>query len=817
MKNMSSMNQLPMVDQVNKVVALTDRVDKRKQEYLDAIPHIDVERSRLVTESWKETEGEPLDIREAKLFKKIMDGIPVSIKDGELIVGSQTQYIRGSGPKVEWRSDFAFQLAAMDKPSLSGMVKVFEVSEEERASLLEDAEYWKGRAAGDRIHEVMNGAWGEQIDDLVEARVFINPIERPAHGEVDFDLVLNKGINSIIADAKGRLQKLLEGDYSDRDAVSKEHFLQAVIIACEGAIDFAHRYGELARELASRESDATRKRELEEIADICEWVPAHPARNFREALQSFWFVYMSAILCHNRANEVPGRMDQYLYPFYERDIETGRLTRQEAAELLGFLWVKFAEREASRGKVDREKAEANVGQLITIGGVNGDGKDASNELTYLLLEVARQLRTVQPPLYLRCHVGTPAELWMKAMEVLRDRGDGVPGFVSDRAVLLNLSAWGIPIQEARDYIVQGCVHPRVSKYSVHGATDAIICVAKILELTLNNGVEPRTGKLLGLATGDPRDFSSFNQLYEAYKRQCDFFFDLFAKYMRMYWQVRNSYFSAPFFSAFLGDCIEKGLDLTRGGCRYPQLWASFYERGDQNVADSLAAMKKVVFEDKKLTMDQVLEALEANFEGNGNKDIQRMLLAAPKYGNDDDYVDDIFNDLSLWTQYRLTKHKTIYGENSRIQRGGATHHVYFGKTIGATPDGRKAWEPLADGNLSPVRGMDSKGPTAVINSASKVNHTEIACSCLFNMKFFPSTMRTREGRQRLIDLIKTFQDRGGYYIQFNVQGTETLRRAKENPEQYRDLLVRVAGYSAYFVDLSPSMQDEILARTEHAL
>jgi formate C-acetyltransferase len=806
------------IDEVNEVIALTDRVKKRKEEYLAATPHISAERSHLVTESWKETEGEPLDIRRAKLFKKIMEGISVSIRDGELIVGSQTEYIRGIGPTVEWDSKITFDLFKDDKPTISGGVELTVVSEEEKASLLQDAHYWKGRSAVENIRKVTREMIGNLMDDLAENRVCTDPLHMQTTSQIlGYHKVIDKGLNGIIAEAQEGLQKLLTGDFSDSDAANKLHFWQAVIIACEGVINFAQRYAELARELSRREGDAIRKKELEEIADICQWVPANPARTFREALQSFWFTQLSAALERNQSLEGPGRMDQYLYPLYKKDLEEGRLTRQEAAELLGLLWVKIAERQPARGVVQRKRSHTNTGQRIVIGGVTSDGTDATNELTYLLLEVARQVKIVEPPLFLRCHVGTPAELWMKAMEVLRDRRDGVPAFLSDRSVLLNFTTKGIPLQAARDWAVSGCVHPAPVYYAAADAVATFFSTVKILELTLNNGVDPRSGKQLGIATGDPRDFSSFDQLYEAYKRQFSFFADFIGKYLRMYRPVRNMYYSFPFMSALLGDCIEKGLDYTRGGCRYPQLYGAFCDRGHQNLADSLAAIKKLVFEEKKLTMDRLLEALEANFEGNGNKDIQRMLLAAPKYGNDDDYVDDIFNDLSLWMQYRLAEEKTALGVNSRVKRGGAINHIYFGKMTGATPDGRKAWEPYADGTLSPMRGADVKGPTAVINSATKVNHTEVAVSDLLNMKFTPSVMQSREGLQKLISLVKTYFDRGGFHVQFNVQGTEVLRKAKEHPEQYRDLLVRVAGYSAYFVELAPEVQDEIITRVEHTL
>ncbi|MFC1941588.1 pyruvate formate lyase family protein, partial [Chloroflexota bacterium] len=504
-------------------------------------------------------------------------------------------------------------------------------------------------------------------------------------------------------------------------------------------------------------------------------------------------------------------------PLYKRELEEGRLTRQKAAELFGLLVVKFSEREPARGTLALLQAESTVGQRITLGGVTSGGKDATNELTYLLLEVIRQVKTVEPPVFVRCHVGTPAELWMKAMEVVRDRGDGCPAFVNDRAVLLNFAHKGIPLEATQDYALSGCVHPRVPYYSAGGAIDCNLGVAKILEVTLNNGIDPRTGEKLGLTTGDPRDFSSFDELYQAYKRQFDFFADYVGRYTRLLWPVHNMYYSAPWFSTFLGDCLEKGLDYLRGGCRYPQLYQIFADQGYQNTADSLAAIKKLVFEDKKIMMDELLQALEANFEGERNTEIRQMLLAAPKYGNDDDYVDDIFSDLSLYGQRRLGQEKTFLGVNARVTRPGLTGHVFLGKTTGALPDGRKAWEPLADAALSPMVGVDVKGPTAVLKSASKANHTEVCTSTVFNIKFSPQVMQTREGRQKVIDLVKTYFDRGGYFLQFNVMGTEVLRKAKLHREQYRDLMIRVAGYSAYFVDLSPALQDEIIARTEHTL
>lgn len=812
------MVRVEQINQVNNVISLTERVNRRKQELLAAKPHLCAERSRLITESWKETVDEPLDIRRAKAFKKVMEGLSVTIKEGELIVGSQTKYVRGSGPAVEWDSDFVFELFEGDAIRLSGVASMAaEVTEAEKASLLEDATYWKGKTPTEVMLKTWNEVFGNKLADAIEARVIHRPAQaRPNISEIgDWGKVLQKGLNGIITEAREGLEKLSRSGFSGNDAFNKYNFLQAVIIACQGAINFAQRYAKLARELASRENDAVRKDELEKIANVCEWVPANPARSFHEAVQSYWFTHLTAQLEFAFSGPCPGRMDQYLYPFYKKDIEEGRITSQEAAELLGCLWVKFAEMDCSRGRIWKEVGQTNMGQNMTIGGVTSDGKDASNELTYLLLEVNKQLKTVQPPLYLRVHKDTPEELWMKAVEVNRDRGDGNPAYVNDEALVPNYVAKGITLEDARNWATRGCVHNDVSGASYGDIIINTFNHAKILELTLNNGVDPRTGKQLGLATGDPRDFSCFEELYDALKKQVDYLAKAGDEYMNLSYQVRNQYYSLPFFSALMNDCIEKGVDYMKGGVRYPQLYYGIYERGHQNVADSLTAIKKLVFEEKKITMDQLLEALRANFEGNENDKIRSMLKSAPKYGNDNDYADAQLNDFSSWTQRRLSQCERYRGNNFTSSRGGATQHLFFGKTVGALPDGKKAWEPLADGTQSPVGGVDVKGPTAAINSASKVNHTELNTSTLFNLKVDPAILQSKEGLEKFIALIKTYFQRGGYQIQFNLMGTKLLLEAKKNPEQYRDLLVRVAGFSAYFVELSSQLQDEIIARTEH--
>ncbi|HVN97270.1 MAG TPA: pyruvate formate lyase family protein [Syntrophorhabdaceae bacterium] len=802
------------IDEINKVKVLTDRVKMRREEFMSATPHLDAERSHLMTESWKETEGEPLDLRRAKAFKSVMEGISVVIRDGELIVGSQSKYLLGTHPSLDYNPTTVFELVeAASSPDVPKGRKAV-VTDKEKESLLADGAYWQGRSPIRVIDDAGAEVFGDEWFALSKERVYTRPHGVAVAGRLpNYWKILSKGLLGIIDEANQELQKLV--GLTQSDAMDRYYFLRAVVIACEAVIKFAGRHAELALAMAKTEKDPVRKKELQEIAEICRRVPANPAKTFREALQSSWFVYMAMNLETAASHEIPGRIDQYYYPFYENDLKEGTITRQEAAELLGFFWVKLAEMVAARAKVEWEISETNQGRHVTIGGVDANGKDASNELTYLVLETARQLRTVQPPVYLRCHKGTPDALWMKAAEVNMERGDGVPAFLNDEAQVPYFLSKGLTYEDARDWAANGCVYG-IGKNFV-GDRHITISQAKIFELTLHNGVDPKTGRQFGPKTGDVRDFTSLDQLYEAFKNQSDYFVSLLAKYHRLFWQVRNKCYSLPFHSAVIDDCISKGRNYLAGGMRYPQLMWGLKDRGHQNIADSLAAIKKLVFEEKRITMDRLLQAIDRNFEGAGDEEIRRMCLAAPKYGNDDDYVDEIFNDLCLWSQRRIVKETHATGFPMRSGRGGATTHAYLGKGIGALPDGRKAGEPLADGTVSPMRGADLKGPTAVINSATKVNHTEEASYSLFNMKLTPTMLKSRQGLRKFVALVKTYFDRGGYHVQFNLMGQEALREAKAHPEQHKDLLVRVAGYSAYFVDLSPQIQDDIIARTEHAL
>lgn len=812
--------------EIEKINVLTDRVRRLIKRRQEAVEHICCERSRLATESWKETEGEPLDIRRALLFRRIMQGNPIVIRDDELIVGSQSQYVLGASPYVDYTPEAAIEdLLSSDildgnsvKATGGSSVSEAEINEEEKKSLLEDIQYWSGRSTGDVVRRLEKERF-PWLEDWIESGLVLDKQtgKPPAVRHVDYAKVIDIGLEGIILEAKEELEKLEYFDHPAED-YKKDCFLRACIIACEGAIEYAHRYSRLAEEMARKEQNQRRKKELEKIAEICKHVPAKPARNFYEAVQSFWFIHLCVNLESASLGESPGRLDQHLYPLYYKDvIKEGNISRQEAAELLGCLFVKFNEMTSVKNSYDKKNIPGTHLQDTTICGVTRDGNDASNELSYMLLEVLGQVEFPQPPIYVRYHSKINPEVWMKAVEINVKRGDGNPAFVNDATRIVSFTDHGIPLQDAQDWAVGGCAGSIIPRLSVHGGGlgRTYLNLAKILEYVLNNGCDPKTGKQIGLTTGDPLGFTSIDQIMDAFKKQFSHLLSIHVKMSRMICFADVSNYRIPFTSALLGDCISKGMDAREGGVRYPQFIFHVSDRGLQNVADSLAAIKKVVFEDKKISMKELLESLSANFEG--KEDVRNMLRAAPKYGNDDNYVDDIFNELSMWLQRRIAMEKNHFGSRLWTGRSGAVVHVLLGKLTGALPDGRKAGEPLADGFLSPQQGMDVKGPTAVFNSASKVNHNENNHAALMNMKFPRAIFEKKDNLVKLAQMIEYFFQRGGFHIQINILDRDTLLEAQKHPEKHKNLMVRVAGYSAFFVDLPRNIQDEIISRTDEKL
>jgi pyruvate formate-lyase/glycerol dehydratase family glycyl radical enzyme len=803
-----SMNELNEIDQVN---FHTDRITKRIQAFRDGKPTILGDRAFFLAQSWQETEGEPIPVRRAKGFAKLVDGISIVIREGELIVGSQAKEVLGCYPFPEWDAELC--LKEFSEKAVFSKEKDFfeaETPEPDRQKILESARFWKGKSVVERTWDRIERLWGSRMKDLYDARVFYKPFNRPpGGGSVDFDRALNQGLNGVITEIKKEIDKPTP---ITSEGLHKLANRQAMMIACEAVIRYAKRHAKLARELAEKEEDKSRKKELERIAETCDWVPANPARNFDEALQSFWFVHLATFLEAASDSKAPGRFDQYIFPFLKQDISQKRLTYQEAAERIGCLWVKFNEIFTFRPGRISEFGQGTELQNLTIGGVTRKGEDAANELSYLILECERQLRLPQPQTSLRYHDGLPERFLLKAGETNRDHGGGKPAYFNDKPSILGLCQEGIALEDARDFAPQGCVE-RYVQFSSGGFRKSNVNLPKTIELAFADGVDPLTGKRLGVSTGDPASFKTFDQLYDAIKKQAAYLIENACNYWGVGQIVRGEEFPLAFHSALINDCIQKGLDSMEGGMRYPQLFSNCDVIGHQNVANSLAAIKKVVYEDKAITLTELIDALKVNFKG--KERIQAMLLAAPKFGNDDDYVDWFMKDIFEWTKDMVKQHVTPWGHRWGVVRKGLTAHYYFGKGVGATPDGRKAYEPLADASVSPMRGTDVKGPTAVLNSAAKPDH--ITCEAtLLNQKFLKSLLSSTEGVKKLLALIKTYFDRYTYQIQVNILNPDELLEAKKHPENYRDLVVRVAGYSAYFIELSSEVQDEIIARTMHS-
>jgi len=769
---------------------------------------------RLITQSWKETEGEPTIVRLAKAFSYFVDHSTIYINEHEKIVGHGASKYGGMELEPFWGPISEEELKKLEA---EGFV---EVSEEAWPEIKDLSQYWKKRNLQHMIGQLLDN---ERLWPFAQTGVLLPPFKDKYEGiggfavggiemgvnrwigVVDFELVLNVGLNELIKKAEKELSnvRFLQSE----ESIKKAEFLKAVIISLNAIIRLAHRYAKLAEEMALKEKDPVRKKELERIAETCRWVPANPARTFYEAIQSFWFIYLVV----NLTSMGMGRFDQYMYPFYKRDKESGRITDDEVLALLCELRIKDMElvRIALRPVKRQQQAGIAKWHNMIIGGVTPDGKDATNELTYLILEAAKIVRTPHHTITLRVHENTPEDLMIKALEVVK-LGIGMPAFIGDKSYIEFLVSLGVPLEVARDYAVGGCLDTIVPGKSRIVAVP-FFTNAKVLDIFLNNGVDRNTGIKMGPFNVNVEDFSNFNELFEAFKRYLAYFIEM-AIQCNNTWgafaEMREYLIEAALSNGGLKD--GKGLFRRKMPVNYA---ASLLAVGMINVVDSLAAIKKLVFEEKKITLKQLKEALAANWQG--YEDIRKMCLEAPKYGNDDDYVDSIAVD--LYNFYADEVYKYNYTNGERWVPGGISISSMWagGAITGATPDGRLAGEVLADGSMSPMRGRDVNGPTAVIKSASKINQSRFA-STLMNMKFHPSALSSTEDLRKLAFLIKTYFNLGGKHVQFNVVSRETLIEAQKHPENYRDLIVRVAGYSAYFVELSKSIQDEVIKRTEHS-
>ncbi len=795
------------------------RVFKILETFDNVKPVIDVERAKYFTESMKETEGQMLCLRWAKALKHIAENITVYIDDDNLICGRGGVKGRYGLLYPELDGDF-LDVAIQDLPNRTE--SPFSISTEDAKVVVEEiAPYWKGKT----YHEALNAALPEDVHKLtyddpegLASRFIVNEtssFRSSIQWVHDYEKVLKRGFGGIKQEAIEKIEAL--DPLSPIDNVEKKPFLEAIVIVCDAIITWARRHAVLARELAQQETDMTRKMELFNMADICERVPEQPARTFHEAVQSQWFTQMFSRIEQKTGTIVSnGRMDQYLYPYYKADVEAGTLDDDQALELLECLWVGMAQ--FIDLYVSPTGGAFNEGyahwEAVTIGGQTPDGRDATNELTYMFLKSKREFPLHYPDLAARVHSCSPERYLADVAETIKD-GAGFPKLINDEEVVPLYVSKGATFEEAYDYAVSGCTEARMPNRDTYTSGGAYINFVAALEMTLRNGRMQKHGdELLGIETGDPTQFETWEEFWNAYVAHHELFLKTAFHQQYTIIKLRANHFAQPMGSAMHDLCMKHCLDL-----HTPQIpeginLGYFEHMGLGTLVDSLSAIKKLVFEEKKLTMAEVIEACERNFED--REDVRQLLMTAPCYGNNDMYADEIAREVDELNVLFGQKYSKEMGMHNDIRYVPFTSHVPFGKVVGATPNGRYAWTALSDGS-SASHGADKSGPTSVLlsNYNSKNHGHRDRAARMLNIKFSPKCVEGDEGRDKLVSFIRTFCDLKLWHVQFNVINKQTLIAAQKDPEKYKTLIVRIAGYSAYFVDLSPDLQNDLIARTEH--
>jgi pyruvate formate-lyase/glycerol dehydratase family glycyl radical enzyme len=783
------------------------RLWNKLRERRDTEP-LSLERANLVTASYKETEGLPIPIRRAKAFEKIVTEIPIYIDDEQLLVGD----FASRPMAAEWHPEFTVEWVLKE---INEGIWPYKLRGKEQRTLKEICDYWKDKAFKESFFRYLGAEEVKMIQNFNETGSWVFAAFVEAQTEKgwcvpNYPKAIKMGFSGILAEVEAELRGTRP---LNDESLAKIVFLEAMVIMLKAGIRYGKRYAALARDSAKR-TVGKRKQELERIATICNWVPENPARNFYEALQSMWFCHVLIYLDSMATAMAPGRVDQYLYPYYTLDVQKGEFGREEAIELLECLRVKMSALRTFQTSYIRETAAGETQfHNCTLGGQTTDGKDATNELSYLWLEAAARTKTPHPTLSIRWHENLSTEFALKGAELCRV-GLGFPAWFGDKASIEYLTNMGVPLEEARDYAIAGCVLHDIP-YKTSAKWPSVVNMPKVLEITLNNGIDPRLGKQVGLMTGNLFDYQTYEALCEALRKQVRYFLTYSTNYLNKVRLFRAAYLPDLFCSCFFDDCIKRGQSIIGGGAHYQQGSMYMLPIGVVDVADSLAALKKYIYEEGSLSKEELMRSLEANFEG--KKDIRQRLLSAPKYGNDDDYVDHIVADIYRWLYEILSEIDAPYGVKYALAPHNLSFHGATGRRVGALPNGRLAGVSLTDGAVSPCQGADRKGPTAVINSAGKIDHVPIY-GTLLNMKFHPSALKAREDLIKFLCLIGTYFDSyKGKHIQFNVVDRKTLLDAQAHPDRYRNLVVRVSGYSALWVELDTKIQDEIIARTEHTV
>jgi pyruvate-formate lyase len=791
---------------------ISERLFRLKDAMFSAPRKISVDRARLAMESWKETEGEDLEIRRARLFKKILEGVPVAIYDFDTIVGRETEHLVGAPVFVDETGDSIPGLWDGGKGP-----RLFQeaLSEKDKEVLRECSRFFAGKTAPDYVKNAWNSIVGTWAQDITEAK---GSDPTPDSGyfpgitcRAMWEKVLSRGLRGMIEEAEAGIKRFQEMRETD---INKFYFWQSAVIVCEAMINYARRYGRLACSLSETETDPARRNELVEISRICERVPEYPARSFHEALQCVNFIMVGRGL-EAMYPILIGRIDQYLRPYFEQDIRDGRLTLDRAADLLGSaitLWGMKVVVPTGQTQQETHQFSFSINSL-NLGGVDRNGNEAASELSYLVLHMIGLLRMSSPTILINWHANTPRWLLLKALETNVKTKGGIPLFENSDHVVKSFLNDGISLEDAREWYGQGCVTPILPTKVDHNGSEGkgAVNVALMLDLTLHKGVSQLTGKRIGIDVGDPRDFKTFEDLYEAFKKEYKYVVNRVLWLGTVAQGIEPQHLRFPFNSCITGPAsLEKGQDLLITDSNHSY---GISDRAIVDTADSLLAIKKLVYDEKKLTMDELMKVLDSNFEGERGEEIRQQCLAAPKFGNDIDEADLMVREVGKFSGSVIMSYQNPFGVPCKISREGLSWHYFGGLGIGALPNGRKSKEPLNDGSISPMRGMDKLGPTGVMRSVLKAGFDESYASCL-NQKFSWTVMQSPESREKLAVLTDTFFRNGGQHIQFNMVDTAELRDAKAYPEKHRDLVVRVGGFSAYFVMLSAEVQDDIIYRSE---
>ena len=825
------------------------RIQKLVDALYEHMPVIESARAKLITESYKETEGEPIITRRAKAFAHILHNIPIIIRDNELIVGSSTIAPRG----CQTFPEFSYEWLEAELDTVATRIAdPFEIAEETKAELKEADKYWKGKTTSELATSYMAPEAIKAIEHNIftPGNYFYNGV---GHVTVKYWEVLETGFEGIMEKA----QKELDGcSVGDGNYARKSHFLDAVILSCKAVIDYAGRYAKLAQEMAAQTSDPVRKQELFVIAENCSRVPAKGAQNFYEACQSFWFVQQLLQMESSGHSISPGRFDQYMYPYYKKDMEAGTITREFAQELMDCIWVKLNDLNKCR---DAASAEGFAGyslfQNLIAGGQNKEGEDVTNDLSVMCIQASMHVHLPAPSLSVRVWNGSPHEFLIKAAELTRT-GIGLPAYYNDEVIIPALQNRGLSLEDAREYNIIGCVEPQKAGKTEGWHDAAFFNMCRPLELVFSNGMDK--GEMVGIPTGDVTQMKTFDEFFDAYKKQMEYCISLLVNADNAIDVAHAERCPLPFLSCMIDDCLKEGKSVQEGGAVYNFTGPQGF--GIANMADGLFAIRKLVYEDKKVSMKELKEALAWNYDKGldaqsagdmtemimkamqkagrnvdastaegllktfmgmkpGEQKIQRfkeihdMIDEVPKFGNDIPEVDYFAREVAYTYSKPLQKYNNPRGGKFQAGLYPVSANVPLGGQTGATPDGRYAHTPVADG-VSPSAGKDVKGPTAAATSVSRLDHFIVSNGTLFNQKFHPSALSGREGLEKFVALIRGYFDQKGMHMQFNVVDRQTLLDAQEHPEKYKHLVVRVAGYSALFTTLSRSLQDDIIRRTE---